>query len=79
MRQREDDVSKFLRAEEQPVSLMRSYNLVTQNRERQRFFAGNLARYNLKSLKSLVGSLRAQLYRLFRIARVEREMQSPFR
>ena len=79
MRQREYDVSKLLRAKAQPVSLMPSHNLVTQNRERQLFFAGNLARCNLKSVQSLVGSLGAQLYRLFGVARAERETQSPFR
>ena len=78
MRQREYDVSKFLRAKEQPVSLMRSHNSVTQNRERQRSFAG-IPRYIVKSLRSLLDSLGAQLYGLFCIAGGEREMQSPFR
>jgi hypothetical protein len=78
VRQREYDVSKLLCAKEQPVSLMRSHNLVTQNRERQLSFAG-LPGYNLKSLRSLVGSLGAQLYGLFCVAGAEREMQSPFR
>ena len=56
MRQREYDVSKFLRAKEQPVSLMRSHNSVTQNRERQRSSAG-IPRYIVKSLRSLLDSL----------------------
>ena len=78
VRQREYNVSKLLRAKEQPVSLMSSHNLVTQNCERQRSFA-RIPRYNLKSLRSLLGSLRAQLYGLFCVAGAEREMQSPFR
>lgn len=79
MRQREYDVAKLLRAKEQPVSLIRSHHLVTQNRERQLPFTGNVPRYNLKSPRSLVGSLGAQLYGLFCAAGTEREMQSPFR
>jgi len=79
VRQREYDVAKLLRAKEQPVSLIRSHNLVTQNREHQLPLAGNLARYSAKSLRSLVGSLGAQLYRLFYVARAEREIQSPSR
>lgn len=78
MRQREYDLSKLLRAKEQPVSLMRSHNLVTQNGERQRSFAG-IPRYTVKSVRNLRDSLGAQLYGLFCIARAEREMQSPFR
>ena len=78
MRQREYDVSKLFRAKEQPVSLMRSQNLVTQNRERQGSFAG-IPRYIVKSLRSLLDILGAQLYALFCVARAEREMQSPFR
>jgi hypothetical protein len=79
VRQREYDIAGLLRAKEQPVSLIRSHNLVTQNRERQLFFAGTLARCNLKSVQSLVGSLGAQLDGLFCVAGAEREMQSPFR
>ena len=57
---------------------MRSHDLVTQNRERQRPFAG-IPRYTVKSVRSLLDSLGAQLYALFCVARAEREMQSPFR
>ena len=57
---------------------MRSQNLVTQNRERQGSFAG-IPHYIVKSLRSLLDSLGAQLYALFCVARAEREMQSPFR
>jgi hypothetical protein len=79
LRQREYDVAKLLRAKEQPVSLMGSHNLMTQNRERQLFFPSHLARCGLKSMQSLVGSLGAQLYRLFCVASAEREMHPPFR
>jgi len=79
LRQREYDVAKLLRAKEQSVSLMGSHNLMTQNRERQLFFAGTLARCNLKSVQYLVGRLGTQFYRLFCVARAERETQSPFR
>ena len=79
MRQREYNLSKLLRAKEQPVSLMSTHNLVTENCERQRPFARNIPRCDLKSLRSLVYSLRAQLYGLFSVAGDEREMQSPFR
>ena len=78
MRQREYDVAKLLRAKKQPISLMRSHNLVTQNRERQRSFGG-IPRYTVKSLRRLLDSLGAQLYGLFCIAGAECEMQSPFR
>jgi trans-aconitate methyltransferase len=54
---------------------------VTQNSERELFFAGYLARHNLKSPQSLAGRFRAQFYRLFFVASAsaEREMQTPFR
>jgi len=78
VRQREYDISKLFRAKAQPVSLMRSHNLVTQNRERQGSFAG-IPRYIVKSLRSLLDSLWAQLYAFFPIPGAEREMQSPFR
>ena len=79
MRQREYDLPKLLRAKEQPASLMRSHNLMTQNRERQPFFVGNFSRYNAKTLRGLVGSLGTQLDGLFCVAGTEREMYAPFR
>ena len=57
---------------------MRSHNLVAQNRERQRSFAG-IARYAVKSLRNLLESLGTQLDGLFCVAGAEREMQAPFR
>ena len=65
LRQREYNLATLLRAKEQSVSLMISYDLMTQNRECQLLFPSNLARCSLKNMQSLGGSLRAQLYRFF--------------